>query len=101
MALLKSLARRMAVEKDEEIWLMEHPKMKVWVVRKARKMRKGLRSSLMAHKKLMVPEKELQMLMAHTKLTVPEKELQMENSMDVVMALKWVQLMVEKRSKVC
>ncbi len=67
MALLNYLARRMAVEKDEEIWLMEHPKMKVWVVRKARKI---LRRSLMAH----------------TKLMVPEKELQMENSMDAVMA---------------
>ena len=85
MALLKSLARRMAVEKDEEIWLMEHPRVKVWVVRKAREMGKGLRRSLMAHKKLMVPE----------------KELQMENLMDVLMAMKWVQLMVEKRLKVC
>jgi len=101
MAFLISLARRMAVEKDEEIWLMEHPRVKVWVVRKARKMGKGLQRSLMAHKKLMVPEKELQMLMAYTKLMVPEKELQMENLMDVVMAMKWVQLMVEKRLKVC
>jgi hypothetical protein len=91
----------MAVEKDEEIWLMEHPRMKVWVVRKARKMGKGLQRSLMAHKKLMVPEKELQMLMAYTKLMVPEKEHQMENSMDAVMAMKWVQLKVEKRLKVC
>ena len=57
MALLNYLARRMAVEKDEEIWLMEHPKMKVWVVRKARKMGKGLRRSLMAHTKLMALEK--------------------------------------------
>lgn len=79
MALLKSLARRMAVEK------MEYPKMKVWLVRKARKTRKGLQRNLMAHKKLMVTE----------------KEVQTENSMDAVMALKWVQLKVEKRLKVC
>ena len=92
MVLLKCLARRMEFEK--EIWLMEHPKTKMWV------MRKGLRKSLMAHTKLMVPEKELQMLMAHTKLMVPERELQMENSMDAVMVLKWAQLMVEQRLKV-
>jgi len=47
----------MAVEKDEEIWLMEQQKVKVWVTRKARKMRKGLRRSLMAHTKLMALEK--------------------------------------------
>ena len=57
MALLNYLARRMAVEKDEEIWLMEQQKVKVWVMRKARKMRKGLRRSLMAHRKLMALEK--------------------------------------------